>query len=66
MSVVRDQLVGLMDNMKTGGIMTGHSWLQEPADADSGDTQVRLLTIVTHSGDISKMLILRLHLVTNR
>lgn len=50
-SVVRDQLVGLMDNMKTGGIMTGHSWLQEPADADSGDHQVRLLIFISNSGD---------------
>jgi hypothetical protein len=31
--VVRAQLVGLLDGLKAGGLMEGHSWLQEAAAA---------------------------------
>jgi uncharacterized protein YgfB (UPF0149 family) len=41
--VVRAQLVGLLDGLKAGGLMEGHSWLQEAAAA-AADNEVGLLT----------------------
>ena len=35
--VVRAQLVGLLDGLKGGGLMEGHSWLQEAAAAAEAD-----------------------------
>jgi hypothetical protein len=31
--VVRTQLVGLLDGLKAGGLMEGHSWLEEASAA---------------------------------
>lgn len=43
--VVRAQLVGLMDGMKSGGLMEGHSWLEEAAAVEEvGHSE-------THGGD---------------
>ena len=30
--MVRDQLVGILDGIKSGGIMDGHSWLEEATE----------------------------------
>lgn len=40
--MVRAQLVGLLDGLKAGGLMEGHSWLQEAAAA--ADAEVRPFT----------------------
>lgn len=32
-AIVRAQLVGIMDGMKAGSLMEGHSWLEEAAAA---------------------------------
>lgn len=38
--MVRNQLVGLLDGLKGGGLMEGHSWLEEAAAVESEVTQL--------------------------
>ncbi len=45
--IVRAQLVGLMDGMKSGSIMEGHSWLEESGPAAS--EQVSLVPWLWHA-----------------
>ena len=37
--MVRAQLVGLLDGLKAGGLMEGHSWLQEAAAAAADEVR---------------------------